>query len=58
MGRRVLELLDGSRTLGDVVDTLSNEFQTEPGVLQADVFRFAAEIQRAGLGESVREENQ
>ncbi len=50
---RLLELLDGRRTLGDLIGLLTSEFHTDREALQSDVLRFAAEIETAGLGEAV-----
>lgn len=53
-GRAVWQKLDGRRTLADVVEALTQEFDGSRAELEADVFGFAAEmVQRRIL--SVRE---
>lgn len=46
---RLLEMLDGTRTLQDCVSALTEEFDAEPAVIEADVVRFAGELVEAGV---------
>jgi coenzyme PQQ biosynthesis protein PqqD len=50
---RVLELLDGARTLRDIVESLSEEYDEDREQLEQDVIRFTSELIEAGLGEPV-----
>jgi hypothetical protein len=43
-GRAIWEALDGSRSLGEVVDLLSERFEAPRAELEADVLGFAAEM--------------
>lgn len=52
---RVLELFDGSRTLGEIVDLLGGEYESEAGAVEADVLRFASEAIDSGLCDAVTE---
>lgn len=52
---RVLELLDGTRTLGEIADTLRAEYDSEAGAVEADVIRFASEAIESGLCDAVAE---
>lgn len=47
-GARILELLDGRRTLADVVRTLEAELEVSQERLTADVERFAEELLKIG----------
>lgn len=46
---RLLELLDGTRTLEECVTLLSEEFDAGPAEIEADVVRFATELVEAGV---------
>jgi len=48
---RVLELIDGNRTLGEVVEQLCSEFRADDGMIKSDVMRFATELEASGLVE-------
>jgi hypothetical protein len=48
-GRAVWQKLDGRRTLADVVQALTAEFEAPQAKLQADVVGFAAEMVRRGI---------
>ncbi|MBI2212295.1 MAG: pyrroloquinoline quinone biosynthesis peptide chaperone PqqD [Acidobacteria bacterium] len=50
-GGRILELLDGSRSLAEVVAALGSEFDSEAQTLRADVLQFVGELEEAGLVE-------
>ncbi len=51
VGGRILELLDGQRTLAEVVDVLVVEFEVERAVLEADAVAFVGEVVEAGVVE-------
>lgn len=53
VGARVLELLDGRRTVGEVVDRLYGEFEVDRAELERDVARFVAELATIGVTEEV-----
>ncbi|MGC9396968.1 MAG: pyrroloquinoline quinone biosynthesis peptide chaperone PqqD [Anaerolineae bacterium] len=49
-GARVLQLSDGTRTLREIADTLSAEFDADQTQVEADVLRFAqALVERGAL---------
>jgi coenzyme PQQ biosynthesis protein PqqD len=50
---RVLELLDGTRTVRDIVESLSQEYDEDRARVEQDVMRFTSELIEAGLGEPV-----
>ena len=50
---RLVELSDGTRTLGDCADLLEDEFDAEPEMLARDVLGFAAELVAAGAARLV-----
>lgn len=52
VGGRMLELLDGERSLSVLVDQLLGEYDVERDRLETDVCRFAAEMIDAGLIEA------
>ena len=50
VGGRILELLDGERTVGDVVDEISSEFEVDESTRLADeTSAFIAELVEAGI---------
>jgi len=49
VGTRLLELSDGTRTLGECAALLAGEFDAEPSVIEEDVVRFARELVDAGV---------
>jgi hypothetical protein len=49
VGARVLELLDGARTVGDLVTLLGGEFDATGEVLQREVARYLEELLAAGV---------
>lgn len=53
VGSRILELLDGSRTLAEVAARLSGELDVEGDRLAADLLAFAEELEAGGLVERV-----
>lgn len=40
VGERIVELIDGRRTVADIVDVLLSEFEVERGVAEADTLEF------------------
>jgi len=50
---RILDLLDGSKTLAEIASSLGAEYESEAEAIQSDVIRFATELQGSGLGELV-----
>jgi coenzyme PQQ biosynthesis protein PqqD len=48
---RVLDLLDGKRTLSDIAEALGQEYAAEPETIRRDVLHFASEIRDTGLAE-------
>lgn len=49
VGTRLLELVDGTRTLHECAELLGREFEAEPAVIEQDVVRFARELVEAGI---------
>ena len=47
-GARVLELMDGRRTLREIVDELGREVDAERGAIEADVASFVVRLREAG----------
>lgn len=52
-GACILEAMDGTRTVADIVDVLSESFDVEPETLQADVLRFMDELVATNVIEPV-----
>ncbi|MEZ5126625.1 MAG: PqqD family protein [Thermoleophilia bacterium] len=48
-GRAIWRLLDGRRTLAEVVEALAAEYEAEGTALEADVLGFADELARRGI---------
>ena len=48
-GQAIWQMLDGQRTLGDVVEALKQEFEGDAAALESDVLGFAAEMTRRGI---------
>lgn len=46
---RILDLLAEGRTPGQVVETMSDEYDIEPAILRRDVARFIEEMETMGL---------
>lgn len=46
---RILDLLAEGRTAGQVLETMSDEYDIEPAVLRRDIARFIAEMEGMGL---------
>lgn len=44
VGARVYELIDGARTLGEIVDAIVAEFEVTPETAEADVREFVAQL--------------
>jgi hypothetical protein len=49
VGTRLLELVDGTRTLQECAAVLGQEFDAQPAVIEQDVVRFARELVEAGV---------
>jgi hypothetical protein len=49
VGTRLLEMADGTRTLGECIALLGEEFDADSAVLEQDVVRFAGELVDAGI---------
>jgi hypothetical protein len=49
VGAQIWALADGSRTVGDIIAALCDEFEAPPGVVEADTLKFLAELQHKGL---------
>ena len=47
-GARVLELMDGRRTLREIVDALGREVDAEKAAIETDVASFVARLREAG----------
>lgn len=45
-GRAIWEMLDGKRTLAEIVGRLEDEYQAAPGQIEQDVLGFAHELLR------------
>lgn len=44
IGGRVWELVDGHRTVGEIVATLENEYEADEATLQTDVLEFIEQL--------------
>lgn len=53
VGARVLELIDATKTLAQVIDAMSSEYDVAPDDLERDVEKFVAAIRDAGIVEEV-----
>jgi len=53
VGSRILELLEGERTLEEVVDLLEEEFDAARAELERDAAAFLGELAEAGVIEAV-----
>lgn len=53
VGARVLELIDAQKTLADVVEAMSVEYDVTADELEQDVTSFVTAIQDAGVVEEV-----
>jgi len=49
VGARILELLDGSRTMAEVETALAEEFDAPGDEIRADLGRYVAELLAAGV---------
>jgi hypothetical protein len=49
VGTRLLELVDGTRTLGECAALLGEEFDAPATTIEEDVLRFARELVEAGV---------
>jgi hypothetical protein len=49
VGAQIWALADGSRTVGDIIAALCDEFEAPPGVVEVDTLKFLAELQQKGL---------
>jgi hypothetical protein len=50
-GGPVWELVDGTRSLGQIVATLESQYEAEPGVIRAETIEFIDALRAAGLVE-------
>ena len=53
IGSRILDLLDGERSLDELVDRLAAEFDADRGRLESDARAFLDELAEAGVIEKV-----
>jgi hypothetical protein len=53
VGASVLDLADGERSVGEWIDALRDEYDTDPQTLARDVLTFAGELQEAGMLEEI-----
>ena len=49
VGARVWDILQSGTTVGDLHQTILNEYEVEPGRASADLIRLLAELERHGL---------
>jgi len=49
VGARLWELITGTATIGEAIDTMLGEYDVEREVLERDVFRLLAELEEKGL---------
>jgi len=49
MGARIWELVDGRRTLGDIAQTITAEYEVDLPRAQTDVLAFCADLAQAGV---------
>lgn len=48
VARRIWELLDGKRSVGQIRDIIVDEFETSPEEAEADVLEFLHELEQVG----------
>lgn len=53
VGARVLELIDASRSVGQLIETMSSEYDVDRDTLVRDVESFVAAMHEAGIVEDV-----
>ena len=49
VGARVLDLLDGERTMAEINQLILSEYEVDQARLEQDLRRFIEELQRAGI---------
>ncbi len=49
VGSRLLDLCDGARAFGAIVERVGAEFEVEPGVLERDASEFFTELLEIGV---------
>ena len=49
VGAQIWTLVDGSRTVREIIAALCAEFEASPVVVEADTVKFLAELQQKGL---------
>ena len=49
LGGRIFDMMDGRRTLGEIVDLLLGDYDVSREKLLVDVIAFAGELETAGL---------
>lgn len=54
VGARVLELIDAKRTVAQMIDTMSNEYDVDRDELSRDVEHFVTALHEAGVIEDAR----
>src|SRR5262245_4425668 len=58
VGASVLDLADGERSVGEWIEELCQEYETDPAELTRDVLQFAVELREAGMLEEVVKEEE
>ena len=53
VGARIVDLIDGNRPLGKIIDTMSQEYEVGLEDLRADVIRFIETLLDGGVVEEV-----
>jgi len=49
VGGRVWDLLTGTATIGETIETMLGEYEVDRGVLERDVLRLVNELEEKGL---------
>jgi coenzyme PQQ biosynthesis protein PqqD len=49
VGSRILQLIDGERSIQAIVDQLAEEYEVEPVVLEGDVLDFSESLRKSGI---------
>jgi len=52
LGARLLDAVDGGRTVGEIIASLAGDYAVERGALERDVLAFFDEVAAAGLVEA------
>jgi hypothetical protein len=56
-GASILELADGSRSVGEIVDAIVARYDVERETLEGDLLRFLADLDEAGVIETASAED-